>query len=323
MENIVHTADFLKLIEENQQFQAPDINQRLYHSEIAALMEHEWFTYDLRNISIRDGLQFNISKVTSNTSYALEMPMAYDLVGFTYGLKGVTSMNFLNNQRIELPTETSIVYRFSAEDLKAYKKYEKGEDIHFSIHFTLDTFRSMLDIEQALLPEAFKVFAYGNKSGLYQTIPLSLEVKQILTDLLNIDQTGLSRQFFVESKVLELISIQIEHLTGTTCMERTTAKKEKLQECKNLLIDNFSQPPSLIELTKQVGINLCDLKVGFKQMFGMPPYQYLKNYRLDRAHDMLIDGLPVNVVADRIGYVSVGSFSNAFYEKFKRRPSSL
>ena len=322
-ENVVHSADFLNLIKENQQIHAPDLSKNLYHAEIVALINHDWFTYDLRNISIREGLQFNISQVKSNRSYAFEMPLQYDVIGFTYGLKGHTFMKFKENRSIELPEGSSIVYRFGSEDQKGLKRYEKGEDIHFSIHFTLDTFRSMLDIPESQLPEAFRHFAYGNKSGIYQTIPINHEVDQILNELLNIDQVGLSRQFFVESKVLELISIQLEHLSGSSCAERSSPKEEKLQECRSILMDNFDQPPSLIDLTKQVGINLCDLKIGFKQMFGLPPYQYLKNYRLQRAHEMLNNGMTVNEVANRIGYASIGSFSNAFNEKFKRRPSSL
>lgn len=323
MQNVLGTGEFLQLIQKNQQIQSPDLSQKLYHSEIAAIIEHEWFTYDLRNISIREGLQFNISQVISHFDYSLEMPFQYDVVGFTYGLKGNTSMYFGDNDMIALQTGNSIVYRFSEDDISGLKRYRAGQDIHFSIHFTMDTFQSMLDLPQSQLPEAFKEFAYGRRSGLYQTISLSKEVKQILNELLNIDQTGLSRQFFVESKVLELISIQLEYLTGTTCLERSSPQEEKLEQCRDLLIDNFSRPPSLIDLTKEVGINLCDLKVGFKKMFGNPPYQYLKNYRLEQAHNMLSDGLTVNEVADKIGYASIGSFSNAFFEKFNRRPSKI
>jgi len=322
MHNILSTQEFLGLIQENQKVQSPDLSQKLFHAEIASIIEHDWFTYDLRNISIREGLQFNISKVVSHTDYTLEMPMLYDLIGFTYGLKGLTSMHFEDKQ-IDLPEGTSIVYRFGADDIKGSKKYLKGEDIHFSIHFTLDTFQNMLDIPQSQLPAAFKEFAYGQRSGLYQTIALSPEVKQILQDLMDIDQTGLSRQFFVESKVLELISIQLEYLTGASCQERASPKDEKLEKCRNMLIANFNRPPSLIDLTKEVGINLCDLKVGFKRLFGTSPYQYLKNYRLDQAYQMLGNGMTVNEVADNIGYASIGSFSNAFFEKFSQRPSQI
>ena len=323
MPNILSTQEFLQLIQENQRVQAPDLRKNLYHSEIAALVEHDWFTYDLRNISIREGLQFNISKVESFTDYTLEMPMLYDLIGFTYGLKGFTSMHFEESMKIDLPEDCSIVYRFGVDDIQGSKKYLQGEDIHFSIQFTIDTFQSMLDIPESQLPGLFREFAYGKGSGLYQTIPLSTEVKQILRDLLDIDQTGLSRQFFVESKVLELISIQLEYLTGASCEDRSSPHDEKLEQCRNLLINNFSQPPSLIELTKEVGINLCDLKVGFKRLFGTSPYQYLKNYRLEQAYNMLGNGMTVNEVADHIGYASIGSFSNAFFEKFSQRPSRI
>ena len=37
MEKVLHTAEILKLIEDNQQIFAPDLKQQLFHAEIAAI----------------------------------------------------------------------------------------------------------------------------------------------------------------------------------------------------------------------------------------------------------------------------------------------
>lgn len=323
MPNLLYAPDFLNLLQENQEVRTPDLSKKLYHTELTAVVEHQWFTYDVRSIVIREGLVLTINQVTSHTPHILQLPFTYDLVGFTYSLQRDSFIQFQPNKRIVVPANASIAHLYAAEDGAGYVHRQVGKDIVINIHFTVDTFRNMIDVPDAQLPSDFKSFVYGQQPGVYQTNQLSTEELKILNELLIIDQTGLSYQFFVESKVMELISIQLDYLVGGIYQSKEDIQKEKLQKCRNLLIASYDHPPSLLDLTKEVGINIYDLKVGFKALFGLPPYQYLKNYRLDRAHKMLKVGLSVSEVAERIGYVSISSFSNAFQQKFGQRPSTV
>ncbi|WP_334970484.1 hypothetical protein [Nostoc sp.] len=44
------------------------------------------------------------------------------------------------------------------------------------------------------------------------------------------------------------------------------------------------KPPSLITLARQVGLNDCTLKRGFRQVFGIIAYDCLHHYRMERSH---------------------------------------
>ncbi|MEX0287943.1 MAG: helix-turn-helix transcriptional regulator [Flavobacteriaceae bacterium] len=319
---MISTEEFLDLIGRHQKVQAADLSRNLYHTELSASLRHDWFNYDLQTIRIRDGIVLNSGVLTTYADFIIQFPFTYPLIGFSYGLKGESIFRTTKNELI-LPANHSIVYCLHPDDEFGNMHYNKDNHIHLSIHFTMDAFRELVDFPNMDLPEEFCTFMQKNSSEVYQTTPILHEEFRILHELLNIDQTGLSRQFLVESRILELISIQLQNITQTSCLGKLTHQKEKLTQCRDLLIENYNNPPSLIELTRQAGINICDLKLGFKQLYGHPPYQYLKNYRLDRAYLMLKEGMRVGEVAMEIGYESISAFSNAFKEKYNMRPSQV
>jgi len=61
----------------------------------------------------------------------------------------------------------------------------------------------------------------------------------------------------------------------------------------------------------------------FQQAFGVSPYTFLRNYRMSRASRMLRSSdIPVFEVAQRVGFISVGSFGNAFQRSFRMSPQA-
>ena len=86
----------------------------------------------------------------------------------------------------------------------------------------------------------------------------------------------------------------------------------------------MDSPPSLSELSRQIGLNSFKLKKHFKELFGVPVFKYLQNERLNRANELLRrEDLTVQEVAWDVGYDSLSSFSNAFTKKFGYRPSEV
>lgn len=54
---------------------------------------------------------------------------------------------------------------------------------------------------------------------------------------------------------------------------------------------------------------------------GMSPSEYLKNFRLARAAELLIDGCRISEVSERVGFASSSYFAKCFKEKFGMLPS--
>ncbi|MEM6612988.1 MAG: AraC family transcriptional regulator, partial [Cyanobacteria bacterium P01_C01_bin.72] len=86
-------------------------------------------------------------------------------------------------------------------------------------------------------------------------------------------------------------------------------------------IDNLENPPSLIELARQVGLNDFKLKRGFREEFGQSAFKYLHDYRLEQAKHLLAQGeMKVQEVALRVGFESRSYFAIAFRKKYGVNP---
>ena len=56
---------------------------------------------------------------------------------------------------------------------------------------------------------------------------------------------------------------------------------------------------------------------------SLSPYQYIKNYRLEQAVNMLQSGMSIKQISESIGYENVSSFSTAFKKKYGIYPSEM
>jgi len=90
-----------------------------------------------------------------------------------------------------------------------------------------------------------------------------------------------------------------------------------------VLVARLSDPPSLMELARLVGINDCKLKAGFRQVFGTTVFGYLHNCRMERSRQLLEAGeMSVAQAAQTVGFVNRSHFAIAFRKKFGVNPST-
>jgi AraC-like DNA-binding protein len=150
------------------------------------------------------------------------------------------------------------------------------------------------------------------------------EMQSIIDQVLNSKFEGKAKMMFFRSQMTSLLAHFFGQLSIPSEGNIPEKEKEKLLEAKNILSNNLDNPPSLSELSKQIGLNTFKLKKDFKELFGVPVFKYLQNERLTKAHDLLRnDKMTTQEAAWHVGYDSLSSFSNAFVNKFGFRPSEL
>lgn len=80
-----------------------------------------------------------------------------------------------------------------------------------------------------------------------------------------------------------------------------------------LMHADVTMPWTVASLAKRVGLSRSGFAARFTELVGQPPLQYLMRWRLSRAAELLRDtGDDITVVAARVGYESVPSFSRTF-----------
>lgn len=131
---------------------------------------------------------------------------------------------------------------------------------------------------------------------------------------------GLARQLFFHAKVVEILALEVECWTGVqeaTSFPLTQEDILCLKKARDILFFEYQEPPSLEELARKVGINRNKLTTGFRQLFGKTVYSALKEFRLEKAKQLLDSGTQnVSEAAFAVGYSNAGHFSDLFQKRY-------
>jgi len=150
------------------------------------------------------------------------------------------------------------------------------------------------------------------------------EMQAIVDSIFSNKYTGKTKMMFFRSQITVLLSHFFGQLASLKTEKIKTPEREKLNQAKDILMDNIDNPPSLSEISKEIGLNTFKLKKDFKAFFGVPVFKYLQNERLTMAHKLIRNQeATVQEAAWHVGYDSLSSFSNAFEKKFGYRPSQI
>ena len=87
--------------------------------------------------------------------------------------------------------------------------------------------------------------------------------------------------------------------------------------------DHFSEDISVEKLAQSVNLSKNQFTRRFVNQVHMPPYQYIKRYRFGAALSMLNQGVPINDIAEKCGFLSASAFSNSFKKNFGHPPTKL
>jgi len=175
------------------------------------------------------------------------------------------------------------------------------------------------DIKSAIIPSSSYL--------LYRQSVTTPVMQCLLKQLLNCPYQGITRQFFLQSKVLELLGLQLAQINQNQTLFLPNLKlncqdRDRIYNAKEILIANINHPPSLIALARQVNLNERKLKEGFREVFGTTVFGYLHQYRMEQAQQLLLQGeMTIQEVACQVGYASRSSFVAAFKKKFQVPPS--
>ena len=137
---------------------------------------------------------------------------------------------------------------------------------------------------------------------------------------------GPTQYIFIESKMMELFVLQMEHLhtlEGTSTKEQWRKEdKEKIFAVKEYLDRAYLDPLTMKSLTYEFGLNEFKLKKGYKHFFNTTVFGYILHLKMQKAKALLSDPqMTISDVAQFIGYNNTGSFSYEFKKRFGYSPS--
>jgi AraC-like DNA-binding protein len=214
-----------------------------------------------------------------------------------------------------------------------YSLYNPTDPAGFKIELTANTKLLCLYIDARLLHsycsdsgEELSFLNLENSKRKYYRIHtiepiLFIPIIQIFSQ----DVSSNSLFLFRKAKILEIISLcfhRQENPDEQNCpFLKDSFNVEKIRTAKKIIMERMASPPTLKELSKEVGLNEYNLKSGFKNIYGQPVMTWLSIYKMEHARKMLEEGnYKINEISDSLGYNSPSHFIEAFRKRFGTTP---
>ncbi|MEH2177626.1 helix-turn-helix domain-containing protein [Nostoc sp.] len=315
---ILPQADYLKILYQAEIIQNNDISENFDITRKYQFGEGYW-----RQIQLRDSISLDISNYQQPKSLILKLQERKHPLEFIFFI-------LVDSQFKNLEFKTGEYFLSGSGMASECAVFEpSARVIEVAIHIHPKVFHSFAENTSGKLPKELQHLIRRWDQPTYerygtQTSAMLLAVQQIL----QCPYQGFTKQIYLEGKVWELVAMVVEQEMQINqgyfqINKLKPSDIDRIYNVREILLKHLDNPPSLIELARQVGLNDCTMKQGFKQVFGTTVFGYLHNCRMQLAYKLLIErNMNVTEVARTVGYASLPSFSNAFRKKFGISPKS-
>ncbi|MCF8713730.1 AraC family transcriptional regulator [Joostella atrarenae] len=159
----------------------------------------------------------------------------------------------------------------------------------------------------------------------YNTTQITPIMSVVLSQIMNYNLHKSIKKLYLKGKVYELLGLYFNRPEDADTEQCPFLVDEdnvrRIRRAKDIVIARMAEPPSLQELSDEIGLNLKRLKEGFKQVYGDSVYSFLFDYKMECSRKMLETGeLNVNEVGLKVGYSTASHFIAAFKKKYGTTP---
>ncbi len=243
-------------------------------------------------------------------------------IQFHFCLKGQGKFIFNEgNYALEIAEETSLLLYNPKIDLPLNLELSPNSWI-LSVVMTLKRFHSLFSSEASFIPF---LAGDGRDKKYYAQEVVTPAIAIVLSQIINYNLNSSIKTLFVKAKIYELIALYFnksEDADIEQCpflVDEENIKRIKM--AKEIMIARMVEPPTLKELSEEIGLSLKKLKEGFKQVYGEPVFSFLFDYKMDFARKMLESGrYNVSEVGHQIGYSTPSHFIASFKKKYGTTP---
>ncbi|PIG95190.1 AraC family transcriptional regulator [Gloeocapsopsis sp. IPPAS B-1203] len=326
---VLTNTDFQELQVQAQQ-QGETIYQPTLGTQIA--LPQMLGTGGQHDINLRNGLTIQIRNGTlvQPINLVQQHDYSFPLVAKFY-LSGFSRVQTPNVKDVAADYEeiNSFNYLYYLPNLTEVEQWPANKALYVVMLVVKPEYFSSLGQGDMTLPKPLQKLLEGNLTerfhqSLGKTPPA---MKQVIQQILHCPYQGVMQQLYLESKALELFTLQFAHWANrdrsSPQLAFSSNDVERLHHAREILLEHFDNPPSLLEIAQQVGLNDHKLKQGFRHLYGTTLFGYLHDYRMQQARHLLLNSnLSVAGVAARVGYRNPEAFSTAFRRKFAVSPKA-
>ncbi|UJH68937.1 helix-turn-helix transcriptional regulator [Allomuricauda sp. SCSIO 65647] len=275
-----------------------------------------------REVLIEDG--FYVLKIQNDSDEPRRVEREIDstYIQFHFCLKGNARFNFNQGAYgLEVSEENSLLLYNTQKDLPLNLLLAPKSWL-LSVVMTIRKFHSLFSSEAGYIPF---LSADNREKKYYSQEPVNPAIAVILSQIMNYSLHPSIKQLYIRGKVYELLSLYFNRVEDADLEQCPFLADEenvrRIRQAKEIMITRMAEPPTLAELSKEIGLSLKKLKEGFKQIYGDSVYGFLFDYKMEYARKMLETGrYNVNEVGLRVGYSTASHFIASFKKKYGTTP---
>lgn len=195
------------------------------------------------------------------------------------------------------------------------------------LHVLPDVLNSMLREDVDFAPPCLrKVLEQGDAPDFFNQRCMSPKVQTAANELFFSMRNNLGGRIYMEGKTLELLGLNLSEMD---CPEKEKAfalcprERDTIHAIRKELENKFASPPPLAELSETYYMGVHKIQAGFKSMFGISVFGFIKEFKLQKARMLFEEGdKNVSEVAWAIGYTNLSHFSTAYKKRFGVLPKA-
>lgn len=168
------------------------------------------------------------------------------------------------------------------------------------------------------------------KTSAFNYEPLDAEYKRIIGEILYCEEDRIFEMLIIQNRIMLLMErfftrIYKKMSDSSFEMKVSTDDLQRLMDVEAELLKDFSSvPPGIPKLARMAAMSPSKLKTTFRDIYGLPIYQYFQKHRMNKAKAMLLSQkYTVREVGMEVGYSNLSNFAKAFKKSFDQLPSDI
>jgi len=257
-----------------------------------------------------------------NDFQIVEREIDSSFIQFHFCIKGANEFIFnKGNYRLKIDEENSLLLYNPQRDLPIHLEVNPKSWL-VSILVSIKKFHGLFSQEA----DYITFLSEDNKDKkYYKDGKISPSMAIALNQIINYNLNSSIKSLYFKGKALELLSLYFNRNEDADIEQCPFLVDEanviKIRKAKDIIISRMSEPPTLQELSDEIGLSLKKLKEGFKQIYGDSVFSFLFDYKMEVARKLLEAGdHNVNEVGLKVGYSTSSHFISAFKKKYGTTP---
>jgi len=168
------------------------------------------------------------------------------------------------------------------------------------------------------IPEGYFMESVRELSRRFQVCSHHPQIKQLIKQLFEISAHDFSNTMLLDAKLTEFVYYLIRHLSRKEIApvnddDLTLRHLDRIKEAHTRIMSSMNTEISILQLSRWVGLNECDLKRDFKKVYGLPIRQYIIQQKIQLANLLVAENhVDLAEAARSVGYTNIRYFEMLF-----------